>query len=256
MESVPKTYSRDVTLVEPHQVAEKIKNAKKPLSALEGDLLPALQNTCADISAIPATRIFNICNMTNRWPIKWKRETQSALPKTSNPCSYDQLRNISCTSFLSKIMESFLLDNLRAEVKMKDNQYGGQKGTGMCHFLIDTHQKILECLEDGASAVTLMSVDFSKAFNRMCHYACLDELALRGASNESLRMTTAFLIGRTMQFKVGNTLSTERNIRGGLTARNETRQLPIYSNDRGNRGTERIVGEKSPKVDSRQETGG
>ena len=48
---------------------------------------------------------------------------------------------------------------------MSNNQYGGIKGIGADHFLIGTWQAILEPLEDQRAAVSLLSIDFEKAFN-------------------------------------------------------------------------------------------
>ena len=75
---------------------------------------------------------------------------------------------------------------------MKKNQYGGIKGTGTVHFLIDVYPKILDCLDDGKSAVSLLAIDFSKAFNRMSHPTCVAELAKRGATSETLALIASF----------------------------------------------------------------
>ena len=68
-----------------------------------------------------------------------------------------------------------------SEVKLSEKQYGGLKGCGTNHFLMNMWQYILEGLEEDSAAVTLMSVDFSKAFNRMSHKACLIALAKKAA---------------------------------------------------------------------------
>ena len=70
-------------------------------------------------------------------------------------------------------MESFLLDRLKSEVSLKYHQFGGLKGTGDVHFLADIYQRILDFLDDGKSAVSLMAIDFSKALNRMSHNVCV-----------------------------------------------------------------------------------
>ena len=75
--------------------------------------------------------------------------------------------------------------------------------------------KIFSALEDPSCVVSLMSVDFSKAFNRVDHRACLDALARGGASTDSLRMVASFLRERRMRFKVNNVLLEERHVRGG-----------------------------------------
>ena len=73
-------------------------------------------------------------------------------------------------------MESFILERIQQEVAINGNQYDGIKGLGTNHLLIETWHKILKCLDDPASAVSLLSIDFSKAFNRMSYSKRLDAL--------------------------------------------------------------------------------
>ena len=214
LNNLPVTYSAPFNQVEPYEVAKRIKEGCKPLTAVDGDPIPSMITKTADILAIPATRIINLSFSTSTWPTPWKEETQSAIPKTTTPKSFNDLRNISCTNYISKVMESFLLDQLVSEVAVTDNQYGGQKGTGTTHYLIDTYQKVLDCLDDGISAMSLISINFSKAFNRMCHHICLEELSRRGASTESIAITASFLTGRSMRVKVGSEMSVPRQVRG------------------------------------------
>ena len=49
----------------------------------------------------------------------------------------------------------------------------------------------------------------------MYHRVCIDELAERGASSDSLKIIASFLCGRKMAMKVGSITSTPRAIRGG-----------------------------------------
>ena len=211
----PATYQAPFPLMEPHQVSALIKAGKKPKSAVCGDLLPSLVNECADLTAVPATRIINFCLQTGQWPSPWRMETQSAIPKKEGAATFDQLRNLSCTNGLSKVMESVVLERLIKEVSVRRNQYGGIRGSSTNHFLVNMLDRILTYLEDPSNVVALMSVDFSKAFNRVDHRACLDALAEGGASTNSLAMVAAFLRKRRMRFKVNNVLSGERLVRGG-----------------------------------------
>ena len=70
-------------------------------------------------------------------------------------------------------------------------------------------------IEDPNCAVNLMSNDFSKAFNRVDHLTCLNALALHGASTDTLGVVSAFLTNRRMVFKVKNSFSSERAVKGG-----------------------------------------
>ena len=138
-------------------------------------------------------------------------ETQSAIPKSDEALTMDQLRNLSCTNALSKVLETFVLDRLREEVSLKPNQFGGVRGSGTNHFLIETWNKIMTALDTPETAVGLLSIDF----NRMDHTACVAALARYGASTEMLKMVASFLSCRRMRFKVNSTLSTERPVLGG-----------------------------------------
>ena len=59
-----------------------------------------------------------------------------------------------------------------------------------------------------------MSIDFSKAFNRVDHLTCLNALTLHGASTDTIGMVS-FLTNRRMIFKVNNSYSSERAVKGG-----------------------------------------
>ena len=137
------------------------------------------------------------------------------IPKKNNPTSLNECRNLCCTIFFSKVLESFILDCLMSEVELSHKQYGGLKGCGANHFLLNMWQNLLLGLEEEASAVSLMAIDFSKAFNRMSHQACLSSLAKKNCSNQTLRFIYHFLEGRRMHVKLGNKLSQVRSVRGG-----------------------------------------
>ena len=69
----------------------------------------------------------------------------------------------------SKIFESFILDELKREVKLRTNQYGGVKGMSTESVLVQFWQEILENLEDYRAGTVVTSVDYSKAFSRMSY---------------------------------------------------------------------------------------
>ena len=62
-------------LLQPHKIASRIRQSKKPKSAVDGNLLPSLVNNYSDVIAIPATRIINYSFATETWPSPWKKET-------------------------------------------------------------------------------------------------------------------------------------------------------------------------------------
>ena len=57
----------------------------------------------SDFFAIPLTNIYNEVSDTFVWPLQWKREYVTVIPKKKNPEELGDLRNISCTLLASKI---------------------------------------------------------------------------------------------------------------------------------------------------------
>lgn len=112
-------------------------------------------------------------------------------------------------------MESAVLERLRGEIDMDEIQFGGVRGAGVEHLLIEIWERILGGLEVPEVAVTLLGVDYEKAFNRMSHNECLRQLAILGASQASLDLVASFLYSRKMQARVGGQLSKQYNISSG-----------------------------------------
>ena len=211
---IPKTFDRPTYCLTQEMVAERIRKSKKPNSAVPGDVPPKLLPRLCDILAVPACKIFN-CVPSQKWPSLWKQEYQTIIPKKSRPESYADLRNLSCTNFLSKVLESFIIDSMKSEISFSELQYGGISGCGTDNFLIEMWNNVLENLEAPDQAVAIMSVDFSKAFNRLDHQACLRKLAEKNASNQTLAMIFSFLSGRKMCVKAGDKFTSMREVKGG-----------------------------------------
>ena len=191
-------------------VANRIKMAKKPSSMVEGDIYPHIYGLYDLSRAVEP--IYNKILETRQWPEPWKVETITVIPKTQNPSSLSECRNISCTNFLSKVMETIILEQLRSQIESDKVQFGGIKGTGVEHLLVEIWDRVLGGLEVPEVAVALLGIDYQKAFNRMCHNECLVQLAKHGASQSSIDLVGSFLDHRSMQTKVGQTTSSRRPI--------------------------------------------
>ena len=188
---------------------------KKPASAISIDLPPKLLNRFVGVLSPVLTHIINGVRTTGVWPSIWKLAEETIIPKKESPESLDECRNISCTSVFSKLCESYLLEDLQKEVTLSVSQYGGIKGSGPDHYLVDLLTDLNSALDDNRACVSLLAIDFQKAFNRMNHQVCLSALAARGASNQTLNMAAAFLDKRSMCVKVGSVKSTTRLVPGG-----------------------------------------
>ena len=181
-----------------------------------GDIFPTLVTRGARLLAAPLTDIFNTMSSTQRWPTDWKREYVTPIPKTAHPETSNDLRNISCTKLFSKIYESFVLNWLTGQATLRSNQYGGVRGLGTEHFLLNLWQNVLESVDDSRGAAFLTSIDYAKAFNRLDFACCLRSLKEKGVSQELLNVVASFLTNRCMMVKVGGVLSQPKTVEGGV----------------------------------------
>ena len=212
---IPRTYERDLPVLTPDRVEARLKMARKPSSMVKGDIMPALVNRCSSALSYPLANIYNTIIATNVWPIEWKKEWVTVIPKKTMPESFSELRNISCTMFFSKVFESFLLEFAQEEIGVKNNQYGGTKGCSTSHFLIDVWQQICENAEDYRSSTVLAAIDYSKAFNRLSFQHCLQAFKKKGASTNVIRLIATFLTNRQMTVRVGECWSDPLPVNGG-----------------------------------------
>ena len=196
------------------EVEAALKKAKKPSSMVPGDILPRLMKAYHAKLARPVMKIFNEVFSSGQWPDTWKNETVVVIPKTPRPENLSECRNISCTPFLSKVLESLLLEDLRREIPLDPTQYGGIRNSSVDHLLVDLIDAAMSPLEDGGASI-LLGIDYEKAFNRMDHAECLRQLASLGASSASVSLVHSFLSGRTMRVRVGDSLSAMKPLRGG-----------------------------------------
>ena len=214
-DEAPATYDRPILKLSTQQVNDRLTDMNKPKSSITIDPMSRFVNCHAHLFAPMLAHIVNGILSGKPWPAKWSEEEVTIIPKRSCVESYDDCRNISCTSVFSKLTESFMLDCLLEEVTLEGPQYGGLKGSGPPHLLADLVTKTMEQLDDNRAAVNLISLDFQKAFNRMDHAVCLRALASRGASTQTLAIVASFLSDRSMRIKLGDNLSTRRRTPGG-----------------------------------------
>ena len=212
---IPRTWNEPLGELMKHEVSTRIRKFRKPKSMVRGDVFPKLMTDLSDFFAIPLTDIYNEIMRSFIWPTCWKEEMVTVIPKKGSPESLGDLRNISCTMLASKIFESYVLDALKDQVKLRSNQYGGVRGVGTEHVLVQLWQEILENSEDYRAGTVITSIDYAKAFNRMSFQECLRALARKGASTPILRLVATFLTNRTMSVRVGETWSEPRSVWGG-----------------------------------------
>jgi len=109
--------SMEVPTLSEYEVFKKVNKAKKPNSAVPGDIPKKILKEFTHELALPFSIIFNAILRTFQYPRQWVREYQVPIPKVTQPNNEDDLRNIAKTSFASKVFEAFLADWLMPIVK-------------------------------------------------------------------------------------------------------------------------------------------
>ena len=184
------------------RTTELLRAVKKTDSRVDGDPLAHLVRCHPEAFAAPISTICNRINDSGHWPLQWKTEHLTIIPKNPNPSDLSECRNISCTSIFSKVLEGVVLLKLRGELAPDPTKYGGAPKCGAEHMLVDIWEKVLVALEGGKIAAVLLGVDYKKAFNRMDHAVCIKQLQKLGASPGSISMVRAFLERRQMTITI------------------------------------------------------
>lgn len=206
-EQIPTTFTVPTPIIAEKEVKECICEGKKPKSRVPGDIFIDVLTGCVDTLVQPIARIFNAAVKSNCWPTLWKTEYVTVIPKNKLPENKSDCRNISCTNYLSKILERIVLGWVQQYVRPRNNQFGGQRGCSTYHFLAEVIDQVTEHLEDSRAASVLTSIDYSKAFNCVEHLPLLRAFADKGAPNYVIGMLAAFLSERKMTVKIGSSYS-------------------------------------------------
>ena len=209
----------DHPVFEEHVVYSELLSAKKTCS-VPGDIPTDILDEFLPEFTTPITHIFNRAFSTHEWPEMFKKEYGVPLQKIPNPESEDDLRSIGLTPFLSKRMEKLLIKWIWKYISphIKSDQLGGLPGCSIVHYIIRMIDFILRNLDNNAknpSAVLGVTVDFSKAFNRMSHNKIVTILSDLNIPTCALRLIISYLNERTMCIRYSGAVSSDRMMPGG-----------------------------------------
>jgi len=91
--------------------------------------------------------------------------------------SVDDIRGISISPVISKLFEMAILDRYSDYFKTSDHQFGFKKYFG-CTDAIYSVKNVIEKFVSNGSTVNVCTLDLSKAFDHMKHYALLTGIKL------------------------------------------------------------------------------
>ena len=147
-----------------------------------------------------------------------KRSIVVPVPKVSPPTNIEEdLRPISLTSQIAKVMEDCTLDKLFPQIvdKLDSKQFALPKKS-TTHALVYLIHSILNALEKGSCTARLFFADFKKGFDLVDHNVIVKELVNLGVEPAIIRWIKAFLSNREQCVRVGNSSSSWKKTNGGF----------------------------------------
>jgi hypothetical protein len=192
----------------------KVKKApgpdKIPNTALK--LLP-------DKAVVALTAIINASLRFCHFPSRWK-SANVIIPKPGKDLLFPQnYRPISLLSNVGKVLEKVILTRLvRATNEnhvLPDEQFGFRPKHSTADQLIHVTEFISQGINQNESTGAIF-LDVAKAFDTVWHDGLVYKLHTAGASLAMVKLLNSFLEDRKFHAKIGNVLSTVREIEAGV----------------------------------------
>ncbi|CAH2064889.1 unnamed protein product, partial [Iphiclides podalirius] len=170
------------------------------------DGIPALVlKACAPELSPVLTRLFRLSFETGVVPKSWKLANVQPIPKKGSRADPANYRPISITSILCKTMERILNARLMAYLEqndlLSDRQYGFRRNRSTGDLLVYATHLWGEALENNGEALAV-SLDISKAFDRVWHASLLSKLPAYGISPGLIGWVKDFLSERSLRVVV------------------------------------------------------
>ena len=138
--------------------------------------------------------------------------------KVSLVTSEDELRPISLTSSLSKILEDFVVQWMIEDVqdKVDPKQFRCLKGSSTTVNLIDMIDNWLNSLDAQSHYLRICFIDFKKAFNRIDHNILVSKLLSLGVRRSIIPWICSFLTNRRQSVRIDNSRSEWGAVNAGV----------------------------------------
>ena len=167
----------------------------------------------------PICHLFNLCLNNGHFPADLKRAIVVPIPKTSAPRSLGELRPISLTSNISKLLERAVLGRTRDKFKevVNNNQFAyREKASTTCALVQMTHSWLHALDNAPNAALRVIAIDFSKAFDSIEHSLLVAKLHSYNFPPWAISIFRSFLCNREQCVRIGNVISQDMKITRGI----------------------------------------
>lgn len=166
-----------------------------------------------DRQAVAAlTKYFNECLETGTLPKQWRDARVIFIPKPGKPINPDNLRPISLTSCLGKLLEHVILYRLTAYVEeagiFPTEMIGFRKHLSTQDIMLQLQKDIIR-QSPGLDTKAVLALDLRGAFNNVSHATILRELNGLDIGERTYKYISNFLKDRTATIHMGTEHSSE-----------------------------------------------
>ena len=165
------------------------------------------------------TKLFNVSLKKGIFPTEWKKSRILAIKKCSIPSSPSDFRPVALLSFLSKVLEKLVHDQVVNFLTKSSILDKFQTGFRKHHSTQSALIKLTDDIRMGNErqlATILLQFDFSKAFDNVSPSILLGKLRNAGFSKSTLRWFWSYLCGRSVCVASGKSVSDFRDINIGV----------------------------------------
>ena len=182
-----------------------------------GDLPQKILKEFAQELATPLSDIINCSLRSGVFPEAYKRAEIVPIPKCNPPSMITELRPVSKTSIVGKMIETKLMSELDKDThgKLDSDQYGNTKGSSTTHYLIKLMDEAYKSTDMG-NATTAVAIDYSKAFDYVDHNILIQKLIALDVRGILIKSIRSFLKNRSHCTNIAGVRSKFENITCGV----------------------------------------
>ena len=206
--------SQQVCLNEVIITEEKVRNAIDKLneqSASGPDGIPArVIKELKEEMVKPLSILFQKSMDNGKIPDEWRDAEVTPIFKKGSKADPANYRPVSLTVIIGKTMERIVKEEVMRHVEsnghISDAQHGFRAGRSPQTNLIEFMNETTKWLDEG-KAFDIIYLDFSKAFDKVCHRRLLEKLKRVGIGGKLLKWMSDWLKGRRQRVKVEDQFS-------------------------------------------------
>ncbi|XP_077560074.1 uncharacterized protein LOC144174936 [Haemaphysalis longicornis] len=179
----------------------------KSAAGLDGISNKTLRNL-GDGAIASLRTYFNRCWRSRTLPKQWKTAKTVLIPKPGKPPSIKNLRPISLTSCVGKIVEHILNDRsqryLESERLYPDTMLGFRERLSTQDAMIQLQHDILDASVPTHDNRAVLGLDLQRSFDKVKHSAILAQVSSLGMGRRSYEYIRDFLSERTITIHTGD----------------------------------------------------